>query len=58
MVAGMLVGGYVWGSLGDTYGRRNILILAMAVNAMCGFLSSLSQDKYTFIVMRFFSGVG
>jgi len=55
---GMLVGGYVWGSLGDTYGRRNTLVAAMLVNAACGFASSLAQDKYTFIVMRFLSGVG
>ncbi len=54
----MMVGGYIWGSLGDTFGRRNVLITAMLVNASCGSLSSLAQDKYTFLVMRFLSGVG
>ena len=29
MFLGMLVGGYVWGSLGDMYGRRKTLIVAM-----------------------------
>ncbi len=55
---GMLVGGYVWGTLGDTFGRRSILMSAMLVNAFFGATSSLAQDKYTFLVMRFLSGVG
>ena len=54
----MLIGGFIWGNLGDTYGRKVILITAMFVNAMCGFASSLSQDKITFFVLRFLSGIG
>ena len=54
----MLVGGYVWGGLGDVFGRKRVLIAAMIVNAACGSGSSLAQTKQTFIVMRFFSGVG
>ena len=55
---GMLIGGYIWGALGDAFGRRKILILAMFVNAFCGFGSSFCQDKESFITMRFFSGLG
>ena len=55
---GMLIGGYVWGSLSDSFGRKLILMTAMYVNASCGILSSLSQDKFTFIGMRFLSGLG
>ena len=54
----MLIGGYIWGTLGDTYGRKRILIVAMFVNAFCGFISSLAQEKVTFFVFRFLSGVG
>ena len=50
--------GYVWGSLGDTLGRRKVLINAMLVNAIAGFLSSLSQEFYFFLLLRFISGVG
>lgn len=55
---GMLIGGYCWGSVGDTLGRRKTLIIAMAVNTVFGIGSSLSQGKATFFAMRFFSGLG
>jgi len=55
---GMMLGGYVWGSLGDTIGRRAVLINAMVVNAVAGLLSSFSQTFHTFLFLRFVSGVG
>ncbi|TRY68645.1 hypothetical protein TCAL_07687 [Tigriopus californicus] len=55
---GMLVGGYIWGTLGDSFGRKRVLIAAMLVNAFCGFFSSLAQEKIVFFVFRFLSGVG
>jgi VNT family MFS transporter (synaptic vesicle glycoprotein 2) len=58
LFVGMMFGGYIWGSLGDIFGRKNILINAMLVNAAAGFASSLSQDYYVFLILRFLSGVG
>ena len=58
LFVGMMIGGYVWGSLGDTLGRKTVLINAMVVNTVAGFLSSLSQDYYLFMLLRFLSGVG
>ena len=55
---GMLVGGYVWGGLGDSLGRKKTLIGAMIINALCGFLSSFATSKGLFFTLRFFSGVG
>jgi len=55
---GMLIGGYVWGGISDVYGRKKTLIVAMFVNAFCGFGSSLSQEKISFFIIRFVSGVG
>jgi len=55
---GMLIGGYIWGSVGDVLGRRKTLIIAMVVNAVFGIGSSLVQQKWQFFVMRFFSGLG
>ncbi|XP_065572428.1 synaptic vesicle glycoprotein 2C-like isoform X1 [Artemia franciscana] len=55
---GMMVGGYLWGSLGDALGRRGVLMAAMFVNALFGAISSLSQDFGTFLTFRFLSGVG
>jgi len=58
MFIGMLIGGYLWGGVSDVYGRKKTLIVAMMVNAVCGFASSLSQEKISFFVIRFLSGVG
>jgi len=58
LFVGMMIGGYVWGSLGDSIGRRNILISAMLVNAAAGAVSSLSQSYAVFLVLRFISGLG
>jgi len=58
LFAGMLIGGFFWGSLGDIYGRRNTLIVAMMVNAVAGAVSSLSQNYPTFLALRFLSGLG
>ena len=55
---GMLIGGFVWGSLGDIYGRRGTLIVAMMVNTIFGAVSCVSNDYYTFLVLRFISGIG
>merc|ERR550519_3156761 len=58
LFVGMMIGGYIWGSLGDSIGRRNILITAMLVNAAAGAVSSLSQTYAVFILLRFISGLG
>ena len=53
----MMLGRYVWGSLGDTLGRRVVLINTL-VNSAPGFLSSFSQDYYLFLLLRFISVSG
>lgn len=55
---GMLIGGFVWGTLGDSIGRRKVLMNAMLVNALAGIGSSFAQEFYLFIILRFVSGVG
>lgn len=55
---GMMIGGYVWGCLGDIYGRRNVLMVSLMVNALSGFGSSLVQTFPTFLFFRFVSGLG
>ncbi|XP_023330505.1 synaptic vesicle glycoprotein 2B [Eurytemora carolleeae] len=58
LFVGMMVGGYVWGALGDSIGRRSVLINAMIVNALAGIGSSFAQEFYLFLTLRFISGVG
>ncbi|XP_064387785.1 synaptic vesicle glycoprotein 2C-like [Halichondria panicea] len=56
--AGMMVGGYFWGSISDIVGRRSCLITSLTVNGIFGFASSLSPHYIAFLFFRFMSGVG
>ncbi|XP_076309051.1 synaptic vesicle glycoprotein 2C-like isoform X2 [Tachypleus tridentatus] len=55
---GMMLGSYIWGMLGDYFGRRMVLVAALLVNGGFGCLSSLSQQFSVFLVIRLFSGFG
>ncbi|XP_045111770.1 synaptic vesicle glycoprotein 2B-like isoform X2 [Portunus trituberculatus] len=55
---GMMVGGYVWGCLGDIYGRRNVLMVSLVLNALSGLGSSFVQTFPSFLVLRLISGLG
>lgn len=57
-ILGMMIGGYLWGGLGDSLGRRGVLMVSMTVNAIFGMLSSLAMTFPTFLVLRFLSGLG
>ena len=37
---GLLVGGFVWGIFGDKWGRKNCLVMSLAMNGVFGLLSS------------------
>jgi MFS family permease len=56
--AGLLVGGILWGVLGDKRGRMSVLfgsILTYSItNIACGFV----QDVNTYAILRFIAGVG
>lgn len=56
--AGMMIGGYIWGSLGDLWGRRNVLICCLFVNGAFAFASAFAQSYLVFILLRFLCGVG
>lgn len=55
---GMMVGGYIWGCLGDIYGRRKVLMVSLVVNGLAGIISSLVQTFPAFLCFRFISGLG
>lgn len=55
---GLLIGGILWGVLGDKKGRLSVLfgsILTYSIaNIACGFV----QDAFTYKILRFVAGVG
>ncbi|XP_041374930.1 synaptic vesicle glycoprotein 2C-like [Gigantopelta aegis] len=55
---GMLVGGYLWGSLADRTGRRSTLMWSLLLNGVGGLVSSTAQVFWFFLLMRFISGIG
>ena len=56
--AGMMVGGYFWGTLADVSGRKKILIQALLFNALFAILSGFSRSLVILLVFRFLSGIG
>lgn len=55
---GMVIGSYFWGCLADTKGRKVVLIAALLLDGLCGLLSSISQQFWLFMLLRFFNGFG
>ena len=54
----MMLGGYIWGTIGDVYGRRKVLMVSLALNAASGLISAFVQNYPGFLFMRFMAGVG
>ena len=63
-MSGLLLGGILWGILGDKRGRLSVLfgsiILYSLANIACGFLPQINfMDKGTaYIILRFVAGIG
>jgi MFS family permease len=55
---GMLLGGLIFGPLGDRAGRRPTLALSLLINGACGALSALAPSASLLALARFFAGVG
>lgn len=65
-MGGLLLGGILWGVLGDKRGRLSVLfgsiILYSAANIACGLLPYFPDDKetltYSYVGLRFIAGIG
>ena len=53
-----MVGGYMWGALADSWGRRQIVMFSLAVNGIFGCISAFATAYWLLLVLRFFSGIG
>lgn len=56
--AGQIFGAILWGTVGDTYGRKKSLSSALAVVVISGFATIFSVNFSMLCIMRFFVGLG
>ncbi|PWT95990.1 MAG: MFS transporter, partial [Bacteroidetes bacterium] len=55
---GLLVGGIVWGILGDKKGRLKVLFASILLYSIANILNGMVTNIPTYIVLRFIAGVG
>ena len=55
---GMLVGGLLWGILGDKKGRKSVLFGSIIIYSLANFLNGFVTDLTTYSLLRFIAGVG
>eukprot|EP00730_Choanoeca_flexa_P002278 TRINITY_DN10985_c0_g4_i2.p1 TRINITY_DN10985_c0_g4~~TRINITY_DN10985_c0_g4_i2.p1 ORF type:complete len:579 (+),score=80.45 TRINITY_DN10985_c0_g4_i2:171-1739(+) len=55
---GMMVGGWLWGNLADSRGRKWMLIIALLVNFAASAGSAFAPNYAVFLALRFLSGLG
>lgn len=54
---GMLIGAVVFGRLADRWGRRRVLLLTVACDAVFGTLSIFAPDFTSLLALRFLTGI-
>jgi len=57
-MAGMLLGGIVWGILGDKRGRLSVLFGSILIYSLANLANGFVTDVTTYGVLRFVAGVG
>ncbi|HVF85583.1 MAG TPA: MFS transporter [Abditibacteriaceae bacterium] len=55
---GMLIGGILWGVLGDKRGRSSVLLGSIAMYSVANILNGLVQTVPQYEILRFVAGVG
>lgn len=55
---GLLLGGVLWGVLGDKLGRLKVLFGSILLYSVANFANGLVHDPTTYAVVRFIAGVG
>ncbi len=57
-MAGMLLGGILWGILGDKKGRISVLFGSIILYSVANILNGMVQDVNQYAVLRFIAGIG
>jgi len=55
---GLLIGGPVWGTLGDLYGRKKFVVIGLLVYGVSQFVFFYTNNLYILIIFRMISGFG
>jgi len=55
---GMLIGGVIWGIMGDKKGRLTVLFGSILVYSLANIANAYVQDIQTYAIIRFIAGVG
>lgn len=57
-MSGMLVGGLLWGILGDKKGRKSILFGSILMYSLANIANAFVVDVHQYAAVRFFAGLG
>lgn len=57
-MAGLLIGGIVWGIIGDKLGRIKVLFGSILLYSLANFANGLVHDVNTYALVRFIAGLG
>ncbi|XP_055551754.1 synaptic vesicle glycoprotein 2A-like isoform X2 [Wyeomyia smithii] len=54
---GIILTSHLWGYVADTKGRKNVIILSLAITTVCSLASSMASDFVTMAILRFLVGM-
>ena len=57
-MTGLLIGGILWGVLGDKKGRLSVLFGSILTYSLANFACGFVKDPDTFKILRFIAGIG
>lgn len=57
-MGGLLLGGIIWGIIGDKYGRIKVLFGSILLYSIANFTNAFVHDLYTYAMIRFIAGFG
>lgn len=57
-MAGMLIGGFVWGIIGDKFGRLSVLFGSIILYSTATFVNAYASTYEVYLLLRFLAGVG
>ncbi len=56
--AGFLIGGFIWGIMGDKMGRMQVMFGSIFIYSLATFLNAFVTDVTQYAILRFVSGLG